>query len=130
MGTTGRMTTVLAVIAIVGVVTTGTAQAGPIRTSVEQFKAQQTAPGTVKYSGKIKTTGTPKRKRERCLRNRLVEIYHDGVLIATTNTDADGEFSIDGPEPPSGDKVKVVVTSRTKCKAASDTITYRAPQAP
>lgn len=130
MKAASRFAKLLAITTVVALATTGVAFAAKISTSVEGFNAEQVSPGTVKYSGKIRTSGKPATKRERCLKGRAFRVIHNGVIIATGVTDKDGNFSVEGPEPPSGDQVQVRFKSTRKCKGASDAIDYEAPSAP
>ena len=77
---------------------------------------------SVEYSGKV-TADPPKTI---CIDGRRVEVFHRGVKIATTLTDSNGSWKVDGPRPPKGDEVTVVVKKvkrkgKTKCKSASVT---------
>jgi hypothetical protein len=92
-----------------------TAVAGDIEVTLK-FD-QGSAPGTVKYKGKV--TGD-----KDCVGGRRIKIIHDGEVIAETETDENGKYSVEGPEPPDGDKVKVKVLKEEGCKGTSHSEEY------
>ena len=78
---------------------------------------------SVLYSGRIDS------ERASCVRNRVVKVFHKGVLIAETRSDADGFWSVVGPKPPAGDEVTVQVTKKKRrgkviCRGTSKTKTF------
>ncbi len=80
----------------------------------------------VEYKGTV--TSDP--VRQRCIRNRAIRIYHDGILIASTTTDADGKWKVNGPRPPNGDEVTVEVRKKRKrgktiCQGTEVTKTFQ-----
>jgi hypothetical protein len=108
-------------VAIIALAVVVEAQAAAAPTTVKSFTAERQLPGFVNYSGKI---SSPK---ARCKKNRRFSIIHDGTAIASSKTDENGKFSTIGPEPPDGDKVKVVIKKKRGCKKASKSTTYDAP---
>jgi hypothetical protein len=79
----------------------------------------------VEYSGKV-TADPPKTI---CIAQRRIEVFHAGVRIATTLTEENGSWKVEGPRPPVGDEVTVIAKKvkrkgKTKCKTASVTEVY------
>ncbi len=79
----------------------------------------------VEYSGKV-TADPPKTI---CVAQRRVEVFHRGIKIATTLTETNGTWKVDGPRPPDGDDVTVIVKKvkrkgKTRCKSASVTAPF------
>jgi hypothetical protein len=76
----------------------------------------------VQYSGKV--TSDP--AKQKCIEDRRVEVFHRGVRIVRTLTDAQGRWKKKGPKPPKGDDVTVVVAEvrrgdKVICEEASVT---------
>ena len=81
--------------------------------------------GFVEYKGRVDSPSA------RCIKNRVIEIFHNGVKIGETRTDEDGRWSVDGPVPPDGDDVTVKVKpkkrrGKTICKGTSRTKAFEA----
>ena len=78
----------------------------------------------VTYKGRVDSS-------DRCIKSRVVEVWHNGVKIAETTTNENGNWVVDGPVPPNGDQVKVIVKAkrrdgRTICRKGSNVKTFRA----
>lgn len=75
----------------------------------------------VKYSGQVSSNS------DKCIGGRIVKVFHKGVKIAETKTNAEGRWSVIGPKPPDGDEVTVKVAkkrnSRGKVICAGDRVT-------
>ena len=98
------------------------------KTEIDYFQAKRQSKGVVKYRGGL--DGKPKG----CLQGREVFIYHEvegdngddeEFLIAVAVTNSDGDFSVEGPEPPNGDRVRMVVAKEGDCGRLSKYIKYR-----
>jgi hypothetical protein len=101
---------VLASIAMAAAATTGTT-----------FKMKDRG-DFVEYSGKV--TSDP--SKTLCISGRRVQVFHQGIQIAETVSDANGNWKVDGPRPPVGDDVGVFIKKvkrhgKTRCKPASVT---------
>ena len=77
----------------------------------------------VTYSGKVSSA------KPACEKNRKIQVFHNGVLIAETRTDEDGNWSVNGPVPPDGDSVTVKVKKKKRggkviCRGTSKTETF------
>jgi hypothetical protein len=99
-----------------------------IDTRLQQFKIEVVNDTTDNYSGRV-VNGPPK-----CLRGRIINITHNGVLIATAVTDASGNFTVTGPRPPKGDDVVATLTKKIlkknrkhRHKCLRDAVTRKAP---
>ncbi len=69
------------------------------------------------YEGKVRST-------KRCKGGRKVTLIHDSdppFTIGVTRTDEFGKWKIDGPVPPTGDRVIVKVSKTAKCEGAKAT---------
>jgi hypothetical protein len=60
--------------------------------------------------------GVVRSPRGRCVKNRKVELFHKGVLIGEGRTDKSGNFKIDAPIAPAGDKVVAKLKESRRCK--------------
>jgi hypothetical protein len=79
------------------------------------FKAKPISRTKAEYSGKV--TSDPNRRR--CVKGRVVSIFHNDIEIARTETDEDGKWKVKGPRPPRGDVVTAYVhevPGRRGCK--------------
>jgi hypothetical protein len=116
-----RTRLVLMAVAVAAVALPSGALAAKAATQVTAFSAKQVSPGVVKYQGRLDST------KSKCFKNRKVEIFHNGIKIAATETDNTGKFKVTGPEPPDGDKVLVKTKRKRGCKNAHKTTTYHTP---
>jgi hypothetical protein len=64
--------------------------------------------------------GVVRSKRDRCVKGRIVRLFHKGDLIGEGRTDQDGNFKIDGPIAPAGDSVVAKVKENERCKEDED----------
>jgi hypothetical protein len=74
--------------------------------SIQRFKIEIVNDTTDNFSGRVHS------ENARCVPGRVINITHNGVLIATAVTDAAGNFSVNGPRPPKGDDVVATLTKR------------------
>lgn len=95
------------------------AKGGKASTTVDLTEVEvnpQTQTGT--YTGKVRST------KKKCKDRRKVTVIHDSdppFVIGSTLTDDRGNWSLDGPVPPPGDRVIVEVKKNSKCKGTSET---------
>jgi hypothetical protein len=102
------------VVAVMSLALAGVALAAKADTDTT-FKMKAKSPTKVEYSGKV--TSDP--NRARCVKGRVVSIFHNDVEIARTETDENGEWKVKGPRPPEGDVVSAYVhpvPGRRGCK--------------
>jgi hypothetical protein len=116
-----KLKTTLVLLAAIALVasSTGTATAAKAPTTVRLSSVIEGMAGEGIYSGKVRSP------RQRCKRNRLVQVIHDTVppfLIGQTRTDGKGNWTLSGPLPPDGDRVIVKVKKTKRCKG--DRTTY------
>lgn len=70
------------------------------------------------YTGKVKS------KNKKCRKGRKVTVIHDSdppFIIGEARTDEFGNWGLEGPVPPSGDRIIVEVKRTIKCKGATAT---------
>ena len=99
-----------------------------IDSGLQQVKIDVVNDTTDNFSGRVRSDRTA------CKVGRAINVTHNGVLIATTTTDAAGNYSVNGPRPPKGDDV--VTTMRKKVlkknrkhrhRCVRDVVTRKAP---
>jgi hypothetical protein len=110
-----RLTAVLAGICVLGLLTA--LQASGHKNVIES-----------RFSGRVVSD------KAKCVPGRIINITHNGVLIATATTDAAGNFTVNGPRPPKGDDVVAILTKKIlkknrkhRHKCTRDVITRKAP---
>jgi hypothetical protein len=99
-----------------------------IESRIQQFKVEVVNDTTDSFSGRVQSD------RPACEVGRVINITHNGVLIATTATDTAGNFTVTGPRPPKGDDVvatmpkKVLKKNRKhRHRCVRDVVTRKAP---
>src|SRR5215207_9947827 len=92
-----RLTAVLAGICALGLVTALQASG---------HKIEIVNDTTDSFSGRVVSD------KAKCVPGRIINITHNGVLIATATTDAAGNFTVNGPRPPKGDDVVAILTKK------------------
>ena len=117
-----RIAPVLALALVTSLAVGGVALATP---STKTTFAMDDQGPYVEYSGKVTSSSG------RCVADRAVKIFHAGVLIAQTTTNANGTWSVIGPKPPDGDNVTVKVKPKKRdgvvlCKGTSVTKAFQA----
>jgi hypothetical protein len=99
-----------------------------IESKLVQFKIEIVNDATDSYSGRVQS------EKAKCVIGRVINITHNGVLIATATTDAAGNFTVTGPRPPKGDDVVATLTKKIlkknrkhRHKCTRDVVTRKAP---
>lgn len=125
-----RLTAVLAGICALGLVTAlqASGHKNVIESRLQQFKIEIVNDTTDSYSGRVQSD------KAKCVIGRIINITHNGVLIATATTDAAGNFTVTGPRPPKGDDVVATLTKKIlkknrkhRHKCTRDVVTRKAP---
>ncbi len=99
-----------------------------VDSNLQQVKIDIVNDTTDNFSGRVQSD------RAACKVGRLINITHNGALIATATTDAAGNYFVTGPRPPKGDDVvttmpkKVLKKNRKhRHRCARDVVTRKAP---
>jgi hypothetical protein len=125
-----RLTAVFAGICALGLVTAlqASGHKNVIESKLLQFKIEIVNDTTDNYSGRVQSD------KAKCVTGRVINITHNGVLIATATTDAAGNFTVTGPRPPKGDDVVATLTKKIlkknrkhRHKCTRDVVTRKAP---
>jgi hypothetical protein len=125
-----KLTTVLVAICALGLVTAlqASGHKNVIESKLLQFKIEIVNDTTDNYSGRVQS------EKAKCVIGRVINITHNGVLIATATTDAAGNFTVPGPRPPKGDDVVATLTKKIlkknrkhRHKCTRDVVTRKAP---
>jgi hypothetical protein len=125
-----KLTAVMAAVGAIGLVTALQASGHRllIESSIQQFKIDTVNDTTDSFSGKVVSD------KAKCIPGRIINITHNGVLIATATSDTAGNFTVTGPRPPKGDDVvatmvkKVLKKNRKhRHRCTRDVITRKAP---
>jgi hypothetical protein len=125
-----RLTAVLAGICVLGLLTAlqASGHKNVIESRIQQFKIEIVNDTTDSFSGRVVSD------KAKCVPGRIINITHNGVLIATATTDAAGNFTVNGPRPPKGDDVVAILTKKIlkknrkhRHKCTRDVITRKAP---
>jgi hypothetical protein len=125
-----KLTTVLVAICALGLVTAlqASGHKNVIESKLLQFKIEIVNDTTDNYSGRVQS------EKAKCVIGRVINITHNGVLIATATTDAAGNFTVTGPRPPKGDDVVATLTKKIlkknrkhRHKCTRDVVTRKAP---
>jgi hypothetical protein len=124
------LTTALVAICALGLVTAlqASGHKNVIESKLLQFKIEIVNDTTDNYSGRVQSD------KAKCVIGRVINITHNGVLIATATTDAAGNFTVTGPRPPKGDDVVATLTKKIlkknrkhRHKCTRDVVTRKAP---
>jgi len=124
------LTTALVAICALGLVTAlqASGHKNVIESKLLQFKIEIVNDTTDHYSGRVQSD------KAKCVIGRVINITHNGVLIATATTDAAGNFTVTGPRPPKGDDVVATLTKKIlkknrkhRHKCTRDVVTRKAP---
>ena len=125
-----RLTAVLAGICALGLVTAlqASGHKNVIESRIQQFKIEIVNDTTDSFSGRVVSD------KAKCVPGRIINITHNGLLIATATSDTAGSFTVTGPRPPKGDDVvatmvkKVLKKNRKhRHRCTRDVITRKAP---
>jgi hypothetical protein len=99
-----------------------------IDSKIQQFKIEVVNDTTDSFSGRVQSD------RAACRVGRVINITHNGVLIATTVSDVAGNFTVTGPRPPKGDDVIATMTKKVlkknrkhRHRCVRDVVTHKAP---
>jgi hypothetical protein len=125
-----RLTAIVAAVCALGLATALQASGHKllIDSRIQQLKLEIVNDTTDSFSGRVQSD------RAACRAGRVINITHNGVLIATTVTDVAGNFTVTGPRPPKGDDVtafmpkKVLKKNRKhRHRCVRDVVTRKAP---